>query len=313
MILKERKERNYKMKNVYVFGSLNMDLVFKSNVLPKSGETLSGDDFFINEGGKGANQAVAVSKQGCKTYMIGAVGLDVFGKKLVETLTNYHVDTTYVMKKENVSTGVAGILIYEHDNRILLHGGANQTLTKEDVDRGLEKIDSQDIFITQLENNIEMVEYGLKKAKEKGALCIFNPAPAKKIAEDALSCVDILILNESECETLSGFNLDEQEKLKSYFLSLNISHIIITLGSKGCLYIHQDQNQNYPAYKIKALDTTAAGDTFVGCFAAQYLKNKNIQESIEYATKASALTCLKEGAQQSIPTREEVEQSTLTL
>lgn len=299
------------MNSVYVLGSLNVDLVFKSKVLPKSGETLSGEDFFINEGGKGANQAVAVSKQDVKTYMIGAVGNDTFASQLINTLKSYNVDTTFVYKKDNVSTGVAGILLYNHDNRILLHGGANLSLNENDVDQGLNNIDNDDIFITQLENKIEIAEYGLIKAKEKNAFTIFNPAPAKKVSDKALKCVDVLILNESECETISSFNIKQIEEIKKYFLSLNISHIIITLGSKGCLYINKDKSVKYEAYKIDAIDTTAAGDTFVGCFAAKYVENKNIHESILYAIKASALTCLKSGAQKSIPTKKEVKEANI--
>lgn len=294
------------MNKVYVLGSLNMDLVFKSDVLPKSGETLQGKGFFINEGGKGANQAVAVRKQGCETYMIGAIGKDVFGQQLLHRLRQYQVDCTFVKEKESISSGVAGILIYDHDNRILLHGGANLKLTKEDIDEAFQKMDNQDLFITQLEINTEIAEYGLLKAKEKGALCLFNPAPAKVISKEALSCVDVLILNESECETLSSYSLSDKQAIQQYFHSLNIAHVIVTLGSQGCLYIGKQVLESYPACKIKAVDTTAAGDTFVGAFAASYLKTRKIAESITYATKASALTCLKEGAQQSIPFLDEV-------
>ena len=290
------------MKKVFVLGSINMDMVITSPYIPQSGETLTGSNFFLNPGGKGANQAVACAKQNVETSMIACVGNDTFGNELFDKLKNtYKVNCDDVLKIDNVPTGVAMIIVCNHDNRIILDCGTNHKLTNNQIDKALEKANKGDIFVTQLENNLDAILYGIKKAKEKEMITIFNPAPAINLEKDIFKYVDYLIVNESEFEIISGI---KPELDGSYYKCLNLlqaKNMIVTLGSKGSVFIDKDKIERIASYKIEAVDTTAAGDTYVGVLASQLAKNKNIKESLEYASAASALTCLKQGAQQSIP------------
>ena len=164
------------MGKIYVLGSINMDMVITTPYIPAEGETLTGSNFFLNGGGKGANQAVAAAKQNVETYIIGNVGNDIFGKDLISNLTNYNVDTKYLGQLTDTSTGVAMILIHNNDNRIILDGGANHKVTYDQIDSALSTVEENDIFITQLENNLDAVIYGLKKAKDKYAADIIRLA-----------------------------------------------------------------------------------------------------------------------------------------
>jgi ribokinase len=169
-----------------------MDMVITTPYIPKEGETLNGENFFLNGGGKGANQAVAAAKQNTKVYMIGSVGNDIFGNELIQNLNNYNVDISHLYKLPNTSTGVAMIIICNNDNRIILDGGANHKISYIQIDEALNNATENDIFISQLENNLEAVVYGLKKAKEHNMITIFNPAPAVKLHKDVFDFVDYL-------------------------------------------------------------------------------------------------------------------------
>lgn len=295
------------MKNVYVLGSVNMDMVISAPYVPNQGETLTGSNFFLNGGGKGANQAVAVSKQNVKTYLIANVGNDVFGQELYNNLKNYNIETTYITKLNNTATGVAMIIITNNDNRIILDGGANVKITTTQIDNALNNAKEDDIFITQLENNLDAVLYGLKKAKAKKMTTIFNPAPAIKLDKNIFQYVDYLIVNEGECELLSDIKIDSKDNILKAYHSLNVKSLIITLGSKGSLYINNDLITSIEPNKIKAIDTTAAGDTYVGIFASQLVNKVDVISALKYASIGSSLTCLKKGAQQSIPYQNEIE------
>ncbi len=294
------------MKKIYVLGSINMDMVITTPYIPQEGETLTGSNFFLNGGGKGANQAVAAAKQNVSTYLIGNVGNDIFGKDLITNLTNYNVDSKFLYKLSNVATGVAMIIIHNNDNRIILDGGANHKVSLNQIDEALAHAKQDDIFITQLENNLDAVLYGLKKAKEKNMVTIFNPAPAKVLDKDIYNYIDYLILNETECEILSGLYPSDEAKINEIYKVLGVKNLIITLGSKGSLLVKENQINSIKPNKINAVDTTAAGDTYVGVFASQLAKGISEIEALNYASIASSLTCLKEGAQQSIPYENEV-------
>lgn len=294
------------MQKIYVLGSINMDMVITTPYIPAEGETLSGSNFFLNGGGKGANQAVAAAKQNVKTYLIGNVGNDIFGKDLINNLNEYNVDTTYLHKLNGTPTGVAMIIIHNNDNRIILDGGANHKVTYQQIDEALSSAEENDIFITQLENNLDAVIYGLKKAKERKMITIFNPAPAKQLPEDIFAYIDYLILNETECEILSGLYPKNEDSIKTVYEKLGVKNLIITLGSKGSLLVKENQIVKINPNKVNAVDTTAAGDTYVGVFASQLVKGKSEVDSLNYASITSSLTCLKEGAQQSIPYEQEV-------
>ena len=296
------------MKNVIVLGSINMDMVISTPYIPQSGETLTGSNFFLNPGGKGANQAVASSKENASTRMIGCVGNDTFGNELYDKLKNlYKVDVDYLYKLDDVSTGVAMIVVCDHDNRIILDSGANHKITCKQIDEALsKKAKKDDIFICQLENNIDAIYYGIKKAKENGLVTIFNPAPAIKLDVDIFKYVDYLVVNETEFEIISGIKPTSKENYQKCLSFLQANNLIVTLGSKGSVFISKNEIINIDSYKINPVDTTAAGDTYVGVFASCLAKNMSVVESLKYASAASALTCLKPGAQQSIPYEQDV-------
>ena len=294
------------MSKIYVLGSINMDMVITTPYIPAEGETLTGSNFFLNGGGKGANQAVAAAKQNVKTYLIGNVGNDIFGKDLINNLSDYNVETTYLHKLNETPTGVAMIIIHNNDNRIILDGGANHKVTYNQIDEALMSAEENDIFITQLENNMNAVAYGIIQAKERKMITIFNPAPAKEINKELYNYIDYLILNETECEILSGLYPSDESSIGKVYEKLGVNNLIITLGSKGSLLVKKDQIIKINPNKVDAVDTTAAGDTYVGVFASQLVKGKTEVDALNYASIASSLTCLKEGAQQSIPFENEV-------
>ncbi len=294
------------MKKIFVLGSINMDMVITTPYIPAQGETLTGSNFFLNGGGKGANQAVAAAKQNVETYLIGNVGGDIFGNDLKANLEKYTVKTNYLKQLSDHSTGVAMIIIHDHDNRIILDGGANHQISFAQIDEALANSCDGDIFITQLENNIDAVFYGLKKAKEHKMITIFNPAPAKVLDNDIYHYVDYLIINETECEILSNVYPNTEENIKIAYHALKAQNLIITLGSKGSLLINENSITQINPNKVNAIDTTAAGDTYVGVFASGLVKGKSESDALNYASIASSLTCLKEGAQQSIPYEDEV-------
>ena len=287
-----------------------MDLVTICKRVPNGGETLFGDEFFQVPGGKGANQAVAISKLGTDVTMLGKVGKDSFGKDLIEAMKKSGVDTNYIEYGEK-STGIAKIIVEENgQNRILVVAGANYEVDKNYVDRHLDIIKSCDILVAQLEIPVETVAYALAKAKEFGKMTILNPAPAKELDDEIIKNSDLIIPNESELSVITGMKTDSQEEIKEAgkkLLNLGVKDLIITLGSKGSLFFNKEVCEFHSAYKVKAIDTTAAGDSFIGGLVRELdLNIKNIGEAIEFATKVSAIAVTKKGAQTSIPTIEEV-------
>ncbi len=298
------------MKQVIVFGSLNMDLTIQCERMPQQGETVEGSNFLSNPGGKGGNQAVAAAKFGAATRMIACVGQDVFGKKLLEVLQGYRVDCTEIKQSETGQTGVAIITCYRGDNRIILSPGTNHELGAEDVQEALKRIASPgDIFVTQYECEQNTVLASLELAKELGMYTIFNPAPAKIIPEKYYPFIDLLIVNQVEAEYQTGILPQEDDSCKEAIQSmrrLGAGQVVITLGSRGSIFNIGEEMHSIPAHRVEAVDTTAAGDTFIGVLAACLAEGKAMEESVHYATKAAAVTITRYGAQQSIPYREEV-------
>jgi ribokinase len=295
------------MGKIYVFGSINYDLVITSPRMPKEGETLTGSGFFTNSGGKGANQAVACAKLGGGAVMLGAVGDDGFGEECKRTLSGFGVDTVFVQRVENCNTGVAVIVIVGGDNRIILESGANARFDKQAMyDLIRRNVKCSDILLCQLEVPLECVGEAFKIAKENGALTVLNPAPARKLSAEILRHTDIIIPNESETELLTGIATDTAEGIRRAHDALKdfgVKEVLITLGSKGCYY----GGRVYPAEKVEnVVDTTAAGDTFIGALAAQISAGKSIEDSIDLCQKACALKITRKGAQIGIPTLAEV-------
>ena len=299
------------MKKALVIGSLNMDMTVKVEELPKLGETIFGNDFYESCGGKGANQAVAVSKLGMKTEMIGMVGKDSQGEKLIQNLNKYAIISDNVIKSDEL-TGRAIITVDKKgDNNIIVIPGSNFKITKEHIQAKQDVIASSDVVILQNEIPSETVEFSLLKAKELGKITIFNPAPARKLSGEVFKNTDYLILNETEMEEIFEIKFNDEEyteKISIKKKEYGIKNIILTLGDKGSILFSEDNNiKKYDVYKVKAVDTTAAGDSFIGAFTMKICEIGNPDEAIKYATAVSAIVVTRQGAQDSIPTREEIE------
>lgn len=299
------------MKKALVIGSLNMDMTVKVEELPKLGETIFGNDFYESCGGKGANQAVAVSKLGMKTEMIGMVGKDSQGEKLIQNLNKYGIISDNVIKSDEL-TGRAIITVdRKGDNNIIVIPGSNFKITKEHIQDKQDVIASSDVVILQNEIPADTVEFSLLKAKELGKITIFNPAPARKLSEKVFKNTDYLILNETEMEEIFEIEFNDKEyteKISGKKKEYGIKNIILTLGDKGSILFSEDNNiKKYDVYKVKAVDTTAAGDSFIGAFTMKICEIGNPDEAIKYATAVSAIVVTRQGAQDSIPTREEIE------
>ena len=285
------------MEKIFIVGSLNYDLVINAPYMPVGGETIRGSDFMTNAGGKGANQAYAAAKLGGTVYMCGAVGNDSFGEELLASLNGVGVNTEFVKKAPNSSTGVAVIVVTEGENRIIIDSGANALVTKDDIDIFLEKASEGDIFLTQLESPIDVVGYALESAKKKGLLVVLNPAPANKEIEKYLSFVDIITPNETELDILGG---------KDALIEKGIKTVITTLGARGYEIATLGGAKIYPCIKVKAVDTTAAGDTASGGLTVKLASGKTVEEAMAFGSLAASIACTRRGAQMSVPSLDEL-------
>lgn len=291
------------MNKIFVLGSMNMDMVMQAERLPLAGETIRGTGFFLNAGGKGANQAVAVKRSGGALKFCACVGDDVFGERLINTLREYEVDTENVRTIDGTSSGLAQITVVNGDNRIILYGGANECVDAEVAERFLAEAVKGDIFLTQLETAPAVVLRSLETAKARGMQTILNPAPAQNFSSEMLKFTDILIPNETEAMSISGKTDIEEAALA---LSERVKEVIVTVGDKGCICSRGGSVSLHPCPQVSVVDTTAAGDTFCGAFAARLGKGYSMEESVGYALKAASLAVTKRGALQSIPSENEV-------
>ena len=297
--------------NVVVIGSLNMDLVTRAPRLPRGGETLIGQSFATVSGGKGANQAVAAARLGAQVSMVGCVGSDAYGEALRGALLAERIDCQAVSTVED-SSGVALIVVDDNSqNAIVIVAGANGALTPEVVDRFDNVLQTADVIICQLEVPDATVGHALKRGRELGKTVILNPAPASRpLPADWYAAIDYLIPNESEASALSGLPVDSlstAEAAATRLIAMGAGKVIITLGAQGSLFANGTRFEHFPAPKVKAVDTTAAGDTFVGGFAAALAAGKSEAEAIRFGQVAAALSVTRAGAQPSIPTLSDVQ------
>ena len=297
------------MKNICVIGSLNMDLVVNVDAMPKPGQTIIGSNFKEVPGGKGANQAVAMARLNGNVSMIGKVGEDGFGQTLISSLKNDKVDTTYIQTAKG-STGVALITVDKNaQNSIVVSPGANFEVKEEDIDNNIKAIENSEIVVLQLETPLNTIKYALNKAKELNKYTILNPAPAVKLDDEIIKNLDLLTPNETELEIISGVSIETEEdiqKAAQIMIEKGVKELIVTLGSKGSLYINKEKSMFKKAYKVEAVDTTAAGDSYTGALAVALSQDKGIEDAMDFASKVGALSVLKEGAQSSLPTLEDV-------
>ncbi|MCF4997390.1 ribokinase [Pseudomonas syringae] len=297
--------------NVVVIGSLNMDLVTRAPRLPRGGETLIGHSFATVSGGKGANQAVAAARLGAQVAMIGCVGNDAYGAQLRDALLVEQIDCQAVSTVDD-SSGVALIVVDDNSqNAIVIVAGANGAMTPAVIERFDSVLQAGDVIICQLEVPDATVGHALKRGRELGKTVILNPAPASRpLPGDWYGAVDYLIPNESEASILSGLPVDSPEsaeKAAAQLISMGAGKVIVTLGAQGALFADGATFEHFPAPKVKAVDTTAAGDTFVGGFAAALACGKTEAEAIRFGQVAAALSVTRAGAQPSIPTQSDVQ------
>ncbi|MFR5264177.1 ribokinase [Clostridium sp.] len=302
------------MNKVCVLGSINMDLVIKVKDMPKEGETILSKSFEKVNGGKGANQAIAAKRCGNEVTIISKIGKDENGKVLKDALENEKINVDFVYEDKINPTGMAMITVNEKgNNSIVVIAGSNMTINEEEINKAKDVIKENDILIAQFETPEEITARVFKFAKESKKVTILNPAPAKEITTDILSYTDIIIPNETEVELLTGIKVHNLESAKlagSKFLDKGIKFVIITLGSKGAALISKEMAKIIPAYKVKAIDTTAAGDSFIGGLSSKLdinnLSFNALEKAVIFGNKVSSITVQKEGAQPSIGTLEEV-------
>lgn len=297
------------MENIYILGSVNMDLVIRVDTVPQQGQTLLGSDFLMNPGGKGANQAVAVARSGGSAKFIGAVG-HAFGDELLKALQKYHVDISNIKKIENISSGVAVIVVSEGDNRIIVDPSANAKVDIPFVVNALKEAKRGDYLIAQLETPIPTVEGAFLEAKKRGIITCLNTAPAAILPADMFKNIDYICLNASETKFYTGVNPQSEASAKAaakILLALGVKNVVITLGEEGAVLVNEKEQLYIHSLKVNTVDTTAAGDTFFGAFIAELSQGGTHLEALHFAAAAAALCVTKRGAQQAIPSRVETQ------
>ena len=298
------------MKKILVIGSLNMDTVIETPRIPAPGETIMGKSVKLVPGGKGANQVYTIGKLGGNVSMIGAVGDDSFGDMLINNLKSVDVDVSGIERISGGTTGQAFIPVDENgENSIIVIGGTNGQVDETLLKKHESLMDACDIVVMQQEIPLPTVMAAKEMAVKKGKTVIVDPAPAAAMPDEFWRDIDYMKPNETELGILVGRELHTQEEYKAAakeMLEKGVKHLLVTLGSKGCLFLSEEEEEFIPVVKVKAVDTTAAGDCFTGAFAVALSQGKTEREAVSFAQKASAIAVTRKGAQTSVPTLEEV-------
>ena len=295
---------------ILVAGSSNTDMVINSPHLPAPGETIIGSSFFMNPGGKGANQAVAAARLGGHVTFICKTGNDIFGKQAAEIFDNEGIDISYLVEDADNPSGVALITVDEKgENTIVVASGSNATLGRADIEHSKNVIENAAIVLMQLEIPIDTVQYVAETAKSKNVKVILNPAPARELPDVLLKHVSIITPNEKEAEMLTGIHVtdpDTAKKAASVLAEKGVETVIITLGPKGALIYDRGKSEHVASVEVKAVDTTAAGDIFNGALAVALTEGKSVSEATSFACRAAAISVTRKGAQSSAPFRKEL-------
>ena len=305
--MNDYKKADNVMKKIVVLGSINVDTILNIARLPLPGETMAMHDRSIAGGGKGSNQAIAAVRAGAETSFISKIGKDHAADFMIDVFKHDGLNIDHVTMDDEAGTGKAYILLDDNgQNSILVYGGANQTITVEDVKNASDAIVDADCLITEFETPLDATIEAFRIAKKNNVLTILNPAPAKtNIPEELLNLTDIITPNETEAEAITGIKYTDKSsliKITNKLHEFGVKHVIITLGGKGSFYYVNDESGFVEAYKVSTVDTTGAGDTFIGYLAAKLDSNLgNVEEAMKYASKASSITVQTKGAQNSIP------------
>ncbi len=296
-----------KRPRIVVVGSANIDLTTFANQFPKPGETIFGEKFDLGFGGKGANQAVAARLCGAEVFMIARVGNDLFGPATIENFLKLGIDATHVKQVEGLSSGVAPIFVEPNgQNRILVVKGANDALKPADVDAAAETLKSADCIVLQFEIPVETVYYTIELARKHGIRCILNPAPAQAVDLSALKDLDYFVPNETEAETIMGLpvkNVDDAKKCAEKLVAGGIRRVIITLGASGSLLAGRDGGVHVPPFSVNAIDSSGAGDAFIGSFAVFLGEGVPETEAVRRANLYAGLSTTGVGTQKSFYAR----------
>ena len=303
------------MKKILVIGSINKDISLYVKSLPSLGETILANNMKESFGGKGANQAMTIAKMNGHVSFAGAVGDDLVGDEIIKFMKKEGVDTSAI-KRSKLPTGTAMITVDENsDNNIIVYPGANYSITKEDIDDIDNLINESDFILMQFEIPMETIEYVIEKASEKGKYIILNPAPySQDFNKELLKKVDLFIPNETEFLELMGKDTKDNHDIDWYkneakeFYDKYNTDLIITLGSSGSLYHGKNENFLVEAKKVKAVDSTAAGDSYIGSLVYSLSTNKSLQESMKFASKVAAITISRKGAMGAIPYIDEIKE-----
>lgn len=297
---------------IVVVGSCNMDLVVRVPRLPLPGETLTGTGFNCLHGGKGANQAVAAARLGGQVSLVGCVGTDAFGDALCAGLVADGIDVSHLHRRSDLPTGVASITVSDDGlNSIVLAAGANAALEPRDIQRAEALIAEAAVLLCQLEVPMATVAAAIEIAARHGTLVVLNPAPAQPLEPRQLDQVDFLVPNEFEAGLLTGLAIDDlpsANRAAAALLAQGPRHVLLTLGASGVWMAAAESSRHFPAPAVKAVDSTAAGDTFIGGFAAAIAAGEDLQSAIRVGQRAAALSVTRFGAQASIPYRKEVDE-----
>ena len=296
------------MSKIVIIGSSNVDLTVRTSHIPSKGETIFGAAPQTAFGGKGANQAVAVSRLGGDISFITKIGTDSYGNMMAENLVKEGIAAETVIRDAAAPSGVAWICVDDNgDNSIIVMPGANCTMTKEDIVPFLSLIKEADYLLMQLETPLEVVEHAASIAYENGVKVVLNPAPAQPLSDDLLSKTYLLTPNEKECRLLCGETASDDVRTNAEtLLAKGVKNVIVTLGEKGSILCNASGHAEVPAVKVNAVDTVAAGDTYNGALVVALSEGKTMTEAMAFATKASAIAVTRFGAQPSVPYRSEI-------